>query len=104
MEAASEKQADNIVMLDARQICSFTDFFVICSGESERQIQAILEEIRTALKSEGVLAHHSEGTADSGWVLLDLGSVIVHIFSPQMREYYKFDELWNKAIPIIRIQ
>ena len=104
MEAASEKQAENIVMLDARQICSFTDYFVIRSGESDRQIQAIQEEIRIALKNEGVFAHHSEGTADSGWILLDLGSVIVHIFSPQMRDYYQLDELWNKAIPVIRIQ
>jgi ribosome-associated protein len=104
VEAASEKQADNIVMLDARQICSFTDYFVICSGETDRQITAIQEEIRSALKSEGILAHHSEGTADSGWVLLDLGSVIVHIFSPQMRDYYKLDDLWNKASPVIRIQ
>jgi ribosome-associated protein len=91
-------------MLDARQICSFADFFVICSGDSDRQIQAIQEEIRSTLKSEGILAHHSEGTADSGWILLDLGNVIIHIFSPQMRDYYKLDELWNKAIPVIRIQ
>ena len=91
-------------MLDARQICSFTDFFVICSGESNRQIQAIQEEISKALKSEGILPHHSEGAPDSGWILLDLGNVIVHIFSTEMRDYYKLDELWNKAIPVVRIQ
>ena len=56
------------------------------------------------LKGEGVLPHHYEGTIDSGWLLLDFGDVIVHIFSPSEREYYKLDELWSQAIPIVRIQ
>ena len=91
-------------MLDIRRICSFADYFVICSGDSNRQIEAIREEISKALKQEGVIPHHSEGTADSGWVLLDLGGVIVHLFSPQQRDYYRLDELWNEATPVIRIQ
>ncbi|MCK4331792.1 MAG: ribosome silencing factor, partial [Dehalococcoidia bacterium] len=86
VEAASDKQADNIVMLDARQICSFADYFVVCSGDSTRQIEAIWQEIRGILKQEGVIPYHSEGTADSGWILLDLGEVIVHIFSPSQRD------------------
>ena len=91
-------------MLDARQICSFADYFVVCSGDSTRQIEAIWQEIRGILKQEGVIPYHSEGTADSGWILLDLGEVIVHIFSPSQRDYYRLDELWDKATPIIRIQ
>jgi ribosome-associated protein len=87
-----------------RNICSFADYFVICSGDSERQIEAIREEISKVLKKEGVIPHHSEGAAGSGWVLLDLGNVIVHIFSPQQRSYYNLDELWNKAVPVVRIQ
>ena len=104
MESASDKQADNIVMLDTRRICSFADYFVICSGDSDRQLEAIREEINKTLKQEGVIPHHSEGTADSGWVLIDLGEVIVHLFSPQQRDYYKLDELWSEAVPVIRIQ
>ena len=91
-------------MLDIRRICSFADYFVICSGDSDRQIEAIREEINKTLKQEGVVPHHSEGTADSGWVLIDLGGVIVHLFSPQQRDYYRLDELWNEAAPVIRIQ
>jgi len=91
-------------MLDARQICSFADYFVVCSGDSTRQIEAIWQEIRGILKHEGVIPYHSEGTADSGWILLDLGDVIVHIFSPSQRDYYRLDDLWDKATPIIRIQ
>lgn len=91
-------------MLDARQICSFADYFVVCSGDSTRQMEAIWQEIRGILKQEGVIPYHSEGTADSGWILLDLGEVIVHIFSPSQRDYYRLDDLWDKATPIIRIQ
>jgi ribosome-associated protein len=91
-------------MLDARQTCSFADYFVVCNGDSTRQIEAIWQEIRGILKHEGVIPYHSEGTADSGWILLDLGDVIVHIFSPWHRDYYRLDDLWDKATPIIRIQ
>ena len=104
MEAASDKQADNIVMLDTRQVCSFADFFVICSGDSVRQIEAIRQEIREKLKRDGVVPSHIEGAADSGWILLDLGEVVVHIFSSLQRDYYRLDDLWQKATPIIRIQ
>jgi ribosome-associated protein len=56
------------------------------------------------MKNNGIIPHHSEGTPDSGWILTDFGSVIVHIFSPEERDYYQLDKLWDKAIPIIRIQ
>lgn len=92
------------MMLDTRKICSFADYFVICNADSTRQIEAIREEITRTLKRDGVLPYHSEGTTDSGWVLLDLGGVIVHIFSLQQREYYKLDELWGEATPVVRIQ
>ena len=104
VEAASNKQAADILLLDARGICSFADYFVICSGDSGRQIQAIYDEVGHSLKKEGVLPHHHEGTLDSGWLLLDFGSVIVHIFAPFEREYYQLNKLWSQAIPIVRIQ
>lgn len=103
MDVASDKQASNVVMLDMREVCSFSDYFVISSGESERQIKAIGEEIEKALQEGGVTPHHREGTADSGWVLLDFSSVIVHIFSPTQREFYQLEELWSQATPVIRI-
>jgi len=104
VEAASNKQADNIVMLDTKQVCSFADYFVICSGDSPRQIEAIRQEIRDKLKSDDIVPFHIEGGADSGWVLLDLGDVVVHIFSPSQRDYYRLDDLWQEATPVIRIQ
>lgn len=104
VEAASDKQAADIVLLDARGVCSFADYFVMCSGDSDRQIKAIYDEVGHILKREGILPHHHEGTADSGWLLLDYGDVIVHIFAPFEREYYQLDELWSQAVPVVRIQ
>jgi len=92
------------VLLDTQGVCSFADYFVICSGDSERQMQAIYDEVGHTLKKEGILPHHREGTVNSGWLLLDFGNVIVHIFAPLEREYYQLDKLWSRATPIIRIQ
>ncbi len=104
VEAASDKQAIDIVLLDTQGVCSFADYFVICSGDSNRQIDAIREEIEHALKKEGVLLHHYEGGRDSGWLLLDYGSVVIHIFAPVERDYYQLDKLWSKAPTLVRIQ
>jgi ribosome-associated protein len=104
VEAAADKQATDIVLLDARGVCSFADYFVICSGDSTRQISAIYDEIGHRLKQEGVLPSHHEGTVDSGWLLLDFGSIVVHIFDQFEREYYQLDKLWRQAVPVLRIQ
>ena len=104
MEVASEKQANDIVMLDMRQVCSFADYFVICSGDTKRHIEAIWQGIIDEMKRNGIISHHSEGTSDSGWMLVDFGPVIINIFGPTERDYYQLDRLWNKAIPVVRIQ
>ncbi len=104
MEAASEKQANNIVLLDMRNVCTFADYFLICSGESEKQIKAIYDEIEHVLKKAGAKPCYREGSTESGWLLLDYGDLVVHIFAPAEREYYALDELWNEAAPILRIQ
>lgn len=104
VQAAADKMAMDILMLDLRQRCSFADYFVICSGSSERQIKAILEEIDKALTGEGVPLLRREGATDSGWVLLDFGEVIIHIFSPQWRDYYQIEKVWADATPVVRVQ
>ncbi|RLC67228.1 MAG: ribosome silencing factor [Chloroflexi bacterium] len=103
-ELASEKQARDIAMLDVRTLCSFADYFVVCTGDNKRHIEAIWQDIGETLKSKGVVPHHNEGAPDSGWMLTDFGSVIVHIFAPLERDYYQLDRLWDKAIPVVRIQ
>ena len=103
VDAASDKQATDILLLDTRGVCSFADYFVICSGDSDRQIEAIYDEVEHTLKKEGILPHHREGTVDSGWLLLDFGDIIVHIFGPFEREYYQLDKLWSQATPVVRL-
>ena len=104
VDIASDKQAADILLLDIQDICSFADYFVMCSGESSRQINAIYDEIVHSLKKEELLPRHREGTVDSGWILLDYGDVIIHIFAPTEREYYQLDKLWHQANPVVRIQ
>lgn len=101
--AALDKQAADILMLDIRQVSYFADYFVICSAESDRQIGAICDEIKEVLGKEGITFHRREGGMDSGWVLLDFGQVIVHVFAPSQREYYELEQLWGKATPVVRI-
>jgi len=104
VEAASDKQAIDIVLLDTGDVCSFADYFVICSGDSPRQIDAIRDEIEHVLKKQGVLPHHCEGSTDSGWLLLDYGGLVIHIFAPVERDYYQLDRLWSQASTLVRIQ
>jgi len=91
-------------MLDIRGMSDFADYFVICSGETERQIETLRDEIDRALVEEGAPLRHLEGGSDSGWVLLDFGDLIVHIFAPRERQYYQLEKLWEKAVPLVRIQ
>jgi len=90
------------VLLDTQTVCSFADYFVICTGETERQIRTIYEEVEHALKKAGVPSHHREGTIDSGWLLLDYGDVIVHIFATLERENYQLDKLWSQPSTSLR--
>ena len=92
-----------MVILDTQGVCSFTDYFVICTGESTRQVKAIVDAISESLKKEKVLPMHEEGTADSGWVLLDFGDVVVHVFGSVARDYYKLEQLWQNACTKVRV-
>lgn len=92
------------MLLDTSAISDFADYFVICSAETSRQISAIRDEVEHVLKREGILPHHHEGIVDSGWLLLDYGNVIVHIFASPEREFYQLDKLWSEANTLVRIQ
>ena len=100
---ASEHQAEDIVLLDIRKVAGFTDFFVIMSAESRRQLKALQEELEEALEQAGASLHHREGSAEAGWILLDFSDVIIHIFGVEEREYYGLDELWSEATQVVRV-
>ncbi|MGE5620905.1 MAG: ribosome silencing factor [Sphingomonadaceae bacterium] len=104
VDIASDKQAVDVVMLDLRDVSLIADYFVICSGTSERQIKAITDDIvETLAREERVKPLQTEGRPDSGWVLLDYGSVVVHVFSPEARDFYRLEKIWSQAVPVLRI-
>ena len=103
VEVASEKLAEDIVMLDIRRLTGFADYFVIMSTESERQLRGLEEDVVEALEASGVSLHRREGAADSGWILLDYSDVVVHLFGTEQRDYYQLDQLWSGAPQVVRV-
>jgi ribosome-associated protein len=103
VDVAADKLAEDIVLLDLRGLAPFADFFVIMSAESSRQIEALEQDLTQSLKETGVPRHRREGTPVSGWVLLDFSDVIIHIFSPEEREYYDLERLWRQAPQVVRV-
>jgi ribosome-associated protein len=97
VRAAESKKALQLVVLDLREITSFADFFVICTGSNARQNQAISDEIHLQLKRRGELPVSIEGYENAEWVLQDYGDFLVHIFLPQTRSYYDLERLWRHA-------
>jgi ribosome-associated protein len=104
VEIAEDKKAADIILLDLHELTTLADAFVICSGGSERQIAAIADGIVEQLRPEGTRPIGREGTPESHWVLLDFGSVIVHVFTPPERDYYQLERRWAEAKTILRVQ
>src|ERR1019366_2562778 len=97
-ELASDRKALDIVQLDLRGMIGYTDYFVICTGRTDRQTRAIHDAIHQGLKSEhGLLPRRAEGVTEARWILLDYLDVVVHIFTPETRDYYRLEQLWGEA-------
>ena len=95
---ADDKKAQDIVELDLRGVVGYTDYFVICTGASDRQVKAIHDGIHLAMKDEhGVLPRRVEGLSESRWVLMDYLDVVVHVFTPETRSFYRLEQLWGEA-------
>ncbi len=95
--AASSKQGEAIVVLDVRDLITITDYFVIASGTSDRQVKTIADEVVKSLKEQGTSPVRREGEAAAGWILLDYVDFVVHVFSQEQRDYYRLDNLWTDA-------
>src|SRR5579875_291654 len=91
VDAASDRKAQDIVLLDVRKLSSLTDYFVICTASVERQIRAVGEAVEEALDAREIFPYKREGQPSDGWVLLDYGDVIMHIFSPAQRAFYRLE-------------
>jgi ribosome-associated protein len=102
--AADKKKGIDIIILDLRELTSIADYFVICSGASTTQVEAISDEVGRRLAEEHLRPSHIEGESESTWILLDYGDVVVHVFEEQTRAYYALDRLWGDAprVPLLR--
>lgn len=97
-ELAADRKALGIVRLDLRGIASFTDYFVICTGRSDRHVKAIHDAIHLGMKDRhGILPARVDGVSQARWILMDYSDVIVHVFTPELREYYRLEQLWGEA-------
>jgi ribosome-associated protein len=95
---AGDRKAQDIMQLDLRRIIGYTDYFVICTGRSDRQTKAIHDAIYQGMKSEhGTLPRRVEGLPQARWILMDYLDVVVHVFTPETREYYRLEQLWGEA-------
>ena len=95
--AAAEKQGDRVAVLDVRNLIVITDYFVIASGGSERQVRTIVDEVEKALRELGMKPVRREGEQENRWVLLDFVDIVVHVFAPEERDYYDLERLWRDA-------
>lgn len=104
VELAEDKKAADVVLLDLTGLTTMADYFVIASGGSDRQLGAIADGIISGLRDEKVRPFGREGTAASHWVLVDYGSVIVHVFTPPERDFYQLERHWAEAKTVLRVQ
>jgi len=103
VDLTSDKKGSDVVLLRTAELTTMADYFVIASGRSDRQVQALSKAIIDELRDEGVRPLGVEGQSSARWVLIDYGSVIVHLFAPDEREYYGLERLWNKAVQVVRV-
>ena len=97
VNAALDKKAEDALVLDLRHTPAFTDFFVLCSGQNTRQVQAIADAVEQTLRALGIRPSHIEGYDRAEWILMDFFTFIVHVFTPQTRAFYSLERLWGDA-------
>jgi len=104
VDALEERKGENIVLLDIHEITSFADYFVICSGSSDRMLNALADAVSEKAHQGYHLPARVEGRPEDGWLLVDVGDTIVHLFAPEQRDYYRLEQLWDKGKVLLRLQ
>jgi ribosome-associated protein len=104
VNALEEKKGEDILLLDIREVAPLADYFVICSGTSDRMLDALVDAVQRAVKTKHKIRPRLEGAPGDGWILADYGDVIVHLFSPDKRHFYRLEELWNQGKVVLHLQ
>lgn len=104
MDILEDKKGENIVLLDVHELSSFTDYFVFVSGTSDRMLDALAKAVSESIHQQYRINGVVEGSSQTGWMVVDLGDTVVHLFSQQQRDYYRLEDLWNKGKILLRLQ
>lgn len=104
MNTLEEKKGEDILLLDIKEIAPLADYFVLCSGTSDRMLDALINAVQESVKKEHHIRPRIEGSPGDGWILADYGDVIVHLFSPERRNYYRLEELWSNGKVVLHLQ
>ena len=99
-----EKKAEDIILLDLKEIAIFTDFFIICSGTSDRMLRSLAHNVIDIAKKHYKKIATAEGQPSAGWIAIDLGDIVVHLFSPDQRNYYQLEQLWQNSKLLLRVK
>ena len=99
-----EHKGEEILLMDIQNLASFADYFVICNGTSNRMLESLADVVMEDVKKQFRIISHVEGEPNDGWLVVDLGDVVVHLFSPDQREYYDLEKLWDQAKVLLRVQ
>ena len=104
IETLEDHKGENILLLDIRDVAYFTDYFIICTGTSDRMIDSLADAVRETAKQKHGIITRSEGKSSDGWDVVDMDDIVVHLFSPDQRDYYKLEELWSEGKVLLRLQ
>lgn len=104
MDILEDKKGENIVLLDVHELSSFTDYFVFVTGTSDRMLDALAKAVSESIDQQYKINGVVEGSSQTGWMVVDLGDTVVHLFSQQQRDYYRLEDLWNKGKILLRLQ
>lgn len=104
INSLEEKKGEDILLLDIQEVSTFSDYFIICSGTSNRMLDALADAVITSVNEKHDIKGHQEGNPECGWMIVDFGFILVHLFSPDQRDYYNLEELWHEGKVILHVQ
>jgi ribosome-associated protein len=104
VNSLEDKKGEKIVLMDIQNVSSFADYFVLCNGTSDRMLSSLADSVAETVKKEYKINAKKEGNPETGWLVCDCGDVVVHLFSPEQRDYYQLEDLWNTGKVLLRLQ